>query len=687
MRTRFFSTGLILTLLVGLLAAAPAAAQEPDASVEVVDNDFSPNDVTIDVGGTVEWEWTGNNPHTVTSNDDAWEASPVQMSGTFEVTFTEPGTYDYFCSIHSGQVGSVTVRGDEGPVGPVDPENVSGDDPVETALSYSATLPDGSSANAIIGTSGTFPDSLASGSLQGFLDAPLLLTPTDDLDDRVEAELQRLQVTDVTILGGVDAVSQAVEDELAALVSQVTRLEGPTRIETALDIATQLNTSQPVDTVILARAFGADTGGGPEGSDAFADALGGGAVAAQNEIPVLLTRTDVLEPGVSAWLTDNQVQTVIIAGGTAAISDGVASGITDLGITVERRGGSNRVSTAIRLALGGAEPLLEPLADVTQPATVVQGEGELAWASGFAAAQTSPGGILLATGDIMPADTLNSVFATGAVRCGATLSDELCGQAQAAASVDGKVPAQYIAVMDSDQETPPNDTGASGTAAIYAAGPEGLCFTVQTFELSGPITVSHIHDGDFGVAGPPTITFTTAAAELAPGTRTGCVNGIPQEPLAAFTADPAAHYVNIHTDANPGGEIRGQVFEPEGLLVAGLNGDNEVPEPGDPDAEGVAVVWDTGVADELCYVVDQGGLTPAASMAHIHRGAAGENGDVVVPLDLGAGGNLFAHCDRGLDTALVEEILTTSSEFYVNVHNEPFPAGAIRGQLAEESRD
>ena len=688
MRKRLTSTGLALTLLFSVLAALPAAAQDVDARVDVVDIDFAPNDVTIPVGGTVEWTWAGRLDHNVTISDAAFEPSPDQTTGTFQATFDEPGVYNYLCTLHSNQVGRVTV-GDAEPAGPpLAPENVSGDDPVETALAYSATLPDGSSANALIGTAATFPDSLASGSLQGAFDAPLLLTAGDDLDDRVVAELDRLQVTDVTILGGVNAISQAVEDELGTLASNVQRVGGASRIETAIGVADLATTGSAADTVILARAFGADTDGGPEGSDAFADALGAGAVSASTGLPVLLTRTDVLEGGVSSWLTDNQIQTAIIAGGTAAISQEVEDAVTDLGIAVERRGGNSRVTTAIRLAYGGGgDPLQEALVDLEQPATIVQGEGGLAWASGFAAALTSPGGILLATGEVMPADTLNAVLATEVVRCGPTLGDNLCGQGEAAANVDGSAPAQYIAVMDSDQATPPNDTGASGSIAISAAGPEGLCFTLSAFELSSPITVSHIHSGAFGESGPVAIGFTTAPSELLPGFRVGCVNGIPTEALSAFTENPDAHYVNIHTETNPGGEIRGQVFEPQGLLSASLLGENEVPTAGDPDAQGLALVWDTGVADELCYVVDQGGLSPLASMAHIHRGAEGVNGDVVVGLDLGAAGNTFAHCDRGLDTTLVGEILSAPAGFYVNVHNETFPAGALRGNLAEQSRD
>jgi hypothetical protein len=66
-------------------------------------------------------------------------------------------------------------------------------------------------------------------------------------------------------------------------------------------------------------------------------------------------------------------------------------------------------------------------------------------------------------------------------------------------------------------------------------------------------------------------------------------------------------------------------------------------------------------------------------MAHIHRGAAGVAGPVVVPLDPPAGGK-----STGCPTVakeVADEIMANPSNFYVNVHTAEHPAGAIRGQL------
>jgi hypothetical protein len=114
-------------------------------------------------------------------------------------------------------------------------------------------------------------------------------------------------------------------------------------------------------------------------------------------------------------------------------------------------------------------------------------------------------------------------------------------------------------------------------------------------------------------------------------------------------------------------------------LAAQLDGQQEVP-PADPNGVGDAFVFGTASDPRaLCYVVIVNRIRPA-TMAHIHRGAVGVNGDIVVPLRAPSDGD-SAGCVQTRQ-ALVARILANPQNYYVNVHNRPFPGGAVRGQLA-----
>ena len=113
-------------------------------------------------------------------------------------------------------------------------------------------------------------------------------------------------------------------------------------------------------------------------------------------------------------------------------------------------------------------------------------------------------------------------------------------------------------------------------------------------------------------------------------------------------------------------------------LAADLEGENEVPQEGDPNGAG-GFEAALGADGEMCYELVASGIAPAAA-AHIHRGAAGENGPPVVSLIAPKTGEAGEACTM-IETALAQEILADPETFYVNVHNEPYPGGAIRGQL------
>ena len=117
------SAFLLVTLLVaacgsGQPAEPPAATPEPPAQGEVEvamqGSQFRPAEVTIEAGTTVVWTNQDALPHTVTAgsrgNPSGLFDEDVGAGGEFSFTFEEPGTYEYYCSIHPGMDGTVVVE-------------------------------------------------------------------------------------------------------------------------------------------------------------------------------------------------------------------------------------------------------------------------------------------------------------------------------------------------------------------------------------------------------------------------------------------------------------------------------------------------------------------------------------------------------------------------------------------------
>ena len=115
-------------------------------------------------------------------------------------------------------------------------------------------------------------------------------------------------------------------------------------------------------------------------------------------------------------------------------------------------------------------------------------------------------------------------------------------------------------------------------------------------------------------------------------------------------------------------------------LDAVLTGANEVPGPGDPDGAGTARVTLNLGQGEVCYELTATRIAPA-TMAHIHRGPAGVAGPVVIPLVPPTSGSSTACTTATRD--LIKAIRQDPAAYYDNVHNAPYPGGAIRGQLGK----
>lgn len=274
---------------------------------------------------------------TFPANDDAvfsgtWSNYPYFESGTIPVSGIDEGLF--LVKVQDG----VAVPGDGVPGDDLLIRRVAGEERIETAVALSQDQFD-SADRVVLARADLFPDALAASSLAAEIGGPVLLTQSDGLSDLVGAELARLGTTQAYLAGGTVALSQQVEDDLAALGVTATRLGGEARYDTAALVAREVVAlGGQVDQAIVARA------------DDFADALAAGTLAATGRAPILLTDTETLHPRTSEALEEILAgDDVFIAGGTAAVAPTTEAQLVAEGYTTTRLSGDERYATAVAI--------------------------------------------------------------------------------------------------------------------------------------------------------------------------------------------------------------------------------------------------------------------------------------------------------------------------------------------------
>lgn len=89
------------------VAAAPAKVQR----VAIQNFAFSPQVIVVTPGTTVVWTNADEDPHTVVANDKGFHSAAMDTDETYSFTFTKPGEFAYFCSLHPHMTGKVIVKG------------------------------------------------------------------------------------------------------------------------------------------------------------------------------------------------------------------------------------------------------------------------------------------------------------------------------------------------------------------------------------------------------------------------------------------------------------------------------------------------------------------------------------------------------------------------------------------------
>ena len=93
---------------------APSVAQNSVVPVTIDNFVFSPERVTVKVGTTVTWTNHDDIPHTVAAKDRGFKSKVMDTDESFSFTFSSPGEYSYFCSLHPHMTGTIVVEGPTG---------------------------------------------------------------------------------------------------------------------------------------------------------------------------------------------------------------------------------------------------------------------------------------------------------------------------------------------------------------------------------------------------------------------------------------------------------------------------------------------------------------------------------------------------------------------------------------------
>ena len=259
----------------------------------------------------------------------------------------------------------------------------------------------------------------------------------------------------------------------------------------------------------------------------------------------------------------------------------------------------------------------------------------------------------------------------------------------AALAVDPTQPA-YGGPLSGAQENPAVVTSATGQGTVVISADGSTITYIVTYSgLSGTVNAAHIHTGAAGTnggvilpltAGPSPMVGTLTAANFS---ASGSITTFAQA-VAAIRAGTT--YFNLHTAANPGGEVRGQIVAAGDAYFADLNGAQENPTVATA-ATGKGTVVISADGSTITYLVTYSGLSGTVNAAHIHTGAVGANGGVILPLTASASpmvGTLTAanFSASGSVTTFAQAVAAIrAGTTYFNLHTAANPGGEIRGQI------
>ena len=212
--------------------------------------------------------------------------------------------------------------------------------------------------------------------------------------------------------------------------------------------------------------------------------------------------------------------------------------------------------------------------------------------------------------------------------------------------------------------------------------------TVDNISSDDEVTMVHIHSGFAGENGPVLAGFNKISENptvFAINTEIDALASLPGNDLETFL--DGGWYINLHTNSNPSGHLRGQVFTQE-ISVSRTKLQGQQENPAVTNAEGVSGVGYVTVnpdESEIVANVSVEGFVPfldaAIGPVHLHNGFAGQNGGVFLPLFPVDGSETSF---RGTETDIIDSIdfaRIAQGGTYINVHSAENGSGEVRGQI------
>jgi hypothetical protein len=236
----------------------------------------------------------------------------------------------------------------------------------------------------------------------------------------------------------------------------------------------------------------------------------------------------------------------------------------------------------------------------------------------------------------------------------------------------------FTAKLEGNQQNPPVTTSATGTGwFVLNAGGSQLAYSITVNGIA--MTAAHFHNAAAGINGA-VVKPLSFSGNTATGVWSSSDTDQPLSDSLLLELLKGRLYVNIHTAANPGGEIRGQLILTSGASFAvELDGTQENPPVATPAAGAAFVVLNTD--GSVSYALTATDLTPTA--AHFHDAPLGTNGSVVKGLTLTNNSVSGIWTSSDVSQPLTDQLLRDLVEgmLYLNVHTATNPGGEIRGQI------